>query len=931
MRAPIKNFLFAAVLICFGVTIKAASTLTIAGTWCDYAQSPLGIENPSPGLGWQLESAARNQTQTAYQVQVASSEELLASGRPDLWDSGKSISRQSVHVKYAGKPLSSRQRCYWRVRVWDKTDVATPFSAANVWEMGLLEQNDWVGQWVGYTAGWPGRALYFRYAFELEKPVLSARAYIAGIGYSELRLNGEKVGDQVLDPGWTDYTKRVLYVTHDVGSRLRAGSNVIGAIVGHGWHGAPKLRLQLEITFTDGSKKTIASRGAHTIARDLWYVTSGPIVEDSIYDGETYDARLEKTGWDMPAKRNPIGSGGRRERWQTVVPVGAPGGRMVAQTLEPIKVVETLQPTEIKEPSPGVYVLDAGRNIAGWARLRVQAPAGTKITLRFAESLRADGTVNDDNLRKAFATDVYIAKGAEMEEWEPRFTYHGFRYLQIEGWPGVPRPDNFQFRLVRSAVENNGVFDSSNGLLNRIQKMVRNTEANNLHSVPTDCPQRDERMGWLNDMTVRIEQALYNFRMGRFYAKWLDDVTDTQIEDGSITDTAPFKWGKRPADPVSASYLLLGWSIYEHYGDTGPMRKHYPAFSRWVDYLTSRAEDGIVSYSSWGDWAPPKAFAIPGSIGAGAISAGTPGPLMSTGYYYYQTKLLAKMARVLGDDTEAKRRAVMAEKIADAFNREFWNEAIGGYGSNNQACNSFALFLGLVPSKNVPRVVANLVSAVEQTNGHLSTGNLCTKYVLDMLAEHGHADLAYRIATKTEYPSWGFMLEKGATTLWERWEHLTGGSMNSHDHPMLGSVSSWFFKYLAGIRVDPSGPGFSRVLIQPAFVSGLDKAEGSYRSLSGVITSAWRREGGRIVLEVSVPVNTVATVRLPVRDPAQVTEKGLPLKNVNGVGGVSAEATAVAFQLGSGTYQFVVDANAPALGQVERNLPAVAALYGKGI
>lgn len=404
-------------------------------------------------------------------------------------------------------------------------------------------------------------------------------------------------------------------------------------------------------------------------------------------------------------------------------------------------------------------------------------------------------------------------------------------------------------------------------------------------------------------MTVRIEPALYNFRLARLYEKWLDDVSDTQSANGAITDTAPFKWGKRPADPVSISYLLAAWIPYVHYGDIEPLRAHYPSFKRWVDYLVSRSEAGILSYSSWGDWAPPQNEAISGSVGAGAVSARTPGDLISTGYLYYHARLLAQIARVLGDNQEALERETLAQEVARAFNAKYWDERVGGYGSNNQACNAFALSLGMVEPARVPRVVANLVQAVDRNGGHLSTGNLCTKYLMEMLTEHGHADVALRIATQTTYPSWGFMLENGATTVWERWEYLTGGAMNSHNHPMLGSVGSWFYKYLAGIRADPVHPGFSRFVIKPYVIDTLQWVEASHRILQGTIRSAWKKDGEKLKVTVTVPENTVATLHLPVEASDLITERGKPLADA-GIRVLASEGAGVVLELGSGDYEF---------------------------
>jgi alpha-L-rhamnosidase len=840
--------------------------------------------------------------QTAYQILVASSEEKLKAGEGDLWDSGKVISDQSTQVPYQGKGLSSRQHCYWKVRVWDKDGEANGYSDPASWEMALLSPSDWKAQWIGYTAAWNGRALYFRYHFDIRRTVKEARAYVAGLGYYELHLNGVRVGDRVLDPGFTDYSKRVLYSTYDVGGLLRSGGNVIGVIVGNGWYGMPKLLLQMEVTYTDGSRDWFYTRGG--IIGESWRVTCGPILANSVYDGEAYDARLEKPGWDLPETipEKPVD---RTEGWEGTVPVEPPGGRLVSQTINPIKIMDTLHSGKMSEPRPGVFVYDLGQNVAGWAELRVKGERGVRVTLRFSENLAADGTVNQENLRKAAATDEYTLRGGGEEKWEPRFTYHGFRYIQVEGYPGRPGLQNILVKVIRSSVDPNGVFETNNELVNRIQKMVWWTEASNLYSVPTDCPQRDERMGWLNDLTVRTEEAVYNFNMSRFFPKFLNDIGDTQAEDGSITDTAPFKWGMRPADPVSASYLLQAWFLYQHYGDTRALADHFDGFKAWTDFLASKSKDGIVTYGYYGDWAPPSAYTVEGSLGSSAVSKDTPVQLMSTGYLYYCSRLLSSMAQILGRKDDKTKYDALAQKVGEAFNREYWNDAVGGYGANNQSANSFALFLGLVPQKQVPRVVDNLVKDVKVAGGHLTTGNLCTKYLLEALTTYGRADTAYEIVTQKTYPSWGYMLANGATTLWERWEELTGGGMNSHNHPMMGSVSSWFYKYLGGINTDPQAPGFKRIVIHPYPVGDLTWVRSEYTSMYGVIRSAWRREGKTFRLNLTVPVNTTATVYVPASNVSHVTEGGNPAASAAGVEWMRNEDGAVIFEVGSGDYEFV--------------------------
>lgn len=896
-------------LICFVSTASlwaadAPSPVRVDDLRCEYAVNPIGLDVPAPRLSWRLVSGRRAERQTAYQIQAATSPDLLQSGRPDLWDTGRTISDRSVQVAYGGPRLKSRQKAYWRVRVWDKDGRPTPYSALAHWEMGLLDPADWKAHWIGYPEGWPGRPLYFRRDLRIAKEVRQARAYIAGLGYYELRINGQRVGDHVLDPGWTDYSKRVLYVTYDVSEMLRQGNNVIAAVVGQGRYGMPKLLLQVEVQYADGTSETIYTRGGHGAMS--WRVTSGPILKSTVFDGETYDARLEKPGWDSPEGKLPQGSD-RTEGWTTAVPVEPPGGRLVSQKLEPIRVVQTLSPVKLSEPKPGVAVYDTGQNLAGWAELRVSGPRGTRITLRFSENLYPDGTVNQENLRKAAATDVYILKGEGVEVWEPKFTYHGFRYVQVEGLLQRPTLDHIKVKVVRSAVEANGKLETSNDLINRIQKMVWWTEASNLHSVPTDCPQRDERQGWMNDLTVRLEGMILNFDVPRFLTKFLDDVRDTQQPDGAIADTVPFRWGQRPADPVSASFLLLAWLPYEYYGDTRLIQEHFDAFKAWVDFLWSKTHNGIVTYGYYGDWSPPRAFAVGGLLGIGANSKDTPERLMSTGYLYYCARITARMAAILQRPKDRARYENIARQVAEAFQREYWNEKIGGYGANNQAANSFALYLGLVPNERVPRVMDNLVKDVESNGFHLTTGNLCTKYLLEALSQHGRSDVAYRVATQTTYPSWGYMLDNGATTLWERWEHMTGGQMNSHNHPMMGSVSAWFYRHLGGIQPDPDTPGFRRFLLKPQPVEGLDWVRGEWKSPYGLIRSSWRRTEKGLAWEIVVPPNSAAEVWLPAARGKRVTESGRTLEQTEGVRLLKEHEDSLVLEVSSGSYEFAIE------------------------
>lgn len=862
---------------------------------CEYAKNPMGLDIKAPQFAWCIESSDRGILQSAYQIIVTDSEPKSDNGSL-IWDSGKVQSSQSAGIAYKGPSLCSRQRYYWKLRIWDSKGQSAVSDGSDYFEMGLMNQEDWEAEWIGMTSTWHGRVKYYRCEFSLEEAVEKARVYISGMGLYELHLNGEKVGNRVLEPSVSTYSKRILYSTYDITGLLKK-KNVFGVIVGPGFYSEPKLKLQAEIVCADGSVKKILTHKLTPYPGYSWQLTIGPVIQSSIYDGELYDAREEKKGWDKPG---PLKNIDRNNRWYHVYFLDSPGGKMVSQKHEPIQVMDTLTPVSISEPSPGIYVADAGRNIAGWAAIRVQGDSGTRVSLRFAESLYEDGTVNQENLLLALAKDQYILKGNGMEHWEPRFTYHGFRYVQIEGYPYRPEPEDIKIKVVRTALAQTGKFSCSNDLLNQIHTLVVNTEASNIHGVPTDCPQRNERFGWLNDMTVRTEQALYNFNCARFYAKFIEDIGDTQKKDGSIGDTAPFKGGTIPADPVSASYLLLARKSYDFYGNEMIIRRNYDQIKAWVDYLHSLTKDGILTYSRWGDWAPPVEYGING----GPRSRNTPGELMSTGYFYYSCHMLSQMAGIIGREKDEQSYRILAEKTARAFNEKFWDEKAGGYGSNNQACNAFALFLEIVDQERIPLVVENLVNNVKAHDYHLTTGNLCTKYLLEVLTEHGQIETAYRIATQESYPSWGYMLANGATTLWERWEKATGSGMNSHNHPMLGSVDSWMYKYLLGITPDDRNPGFARFTIRPCVPKDLESAGGEFRSVRGMIKSSWKKQKGRIQMEITIPANSIARVYVPTSDPGSISESNKAIGKDKGIRYLSLYKGYAIFEVGSGEYSF---------------------------
>ncbi len=825
---------------------------------CNAAINPLGMDDPSPRLSWMPGA-----DQVACRVRVASTPDMLPEGFADVWDSGF-VASSLPWLDYGGRAPVSRERFWWTVETHDRSGCLAQASAPAWFEYGLLQASDWKAGWVGRPGGWSGQALLFQRAFEVRQPVRTARLYAAGLGYRELRVNGEKIGDEVLEPAPTAYHRRVLYSTHDVTPLLRPGVNRIGAIVGNGHYGVPKLLIQLEITQADGVVQSVAT-GPDAYCQ--WRVARSPVTRNDIYDGETCDARLERPGWDTP-EGPELAVADRLDGWCWAMAVEPPGGMLAARQAEPIRVVETLRPVSVAPLATGGYVFDLGRNIAGWARIRVRGPRGAVVRLRFAESLHPDGSVNQENLRTARAEDIYILKGEGPETWEPRFTYHGFRYIQMDGWPlpDPPSVDDLEGRVVRSDVPARGTFECDHPGIMAIHQAVCRTESSNLHGIPTDCPQRDERLGWLNDITARAEESIHNFDLRRFYSKWLDDVVDAQdSRSGALPDTIPLRFGHQPCDPVCMGLLLVPWLLYCHAGEDRLLRRHFPAMRRWVDCLASmRAADGTLSYSLWGDWAPPVRIGPQAEHGDSPWNAGAPGPVVSTAFLYLHADLLARIGMVLGEHEVATQYRALADQVSAVFQARFWNPDVGGYGTGSQSCNALALYAGLVPREvRKSLVVESLVRDIERYDGHLTTGNICTKYLLEALTAAGRTEVAWRVVTAEGYPGWNYMLANGATTLWERWELATGGAMNSHNHPMLASVGAWFYRALAGLRVEEWQAGLRLHVCPPPPLPGLNRAAATLPTATGNAAVAWSRAGGRMELSVTVPSGGRAEVFLP--------------------------------------------------------------------
>ncbi len=892
---------------------QTSDSISVGQLRCEYRECPLGIDHPAPRLSWTDTSSVRGQRQTAYRVLVARSRELLEADQGDLWDSGKVESNQTVNIEYAGQPLRSGQRCYWKVAVWDKDGKRSAWSHPSFWEMGLLEPTDWEGQWINDGKPLPTKdadfyqddpAPLFRKEFGVDEPVRRARLYIAALGYVDASLNGQPVGDHHLDPLWTLPNKRVFYNVYDVTPLIRSGSNCLGVTLGNGWYnplplrmwgrvnlrerlpvGRPQFLAQLVIDYADGSRRSV-------VTDTSWKVTPGPILRNNIYLGEKVDARKAISGWDEPGLDD--------SRWNHASTAPAPEGILQAQPAPAIKITATLKPVRITEPQKGVYIVDMGRNFAGWARFRFDVPHGTTITMRYGELLYEDGTLNpmtsvcgqikrkqkpaDGSPAVAWQGDTYIARGGGPETYTPRFTFHGFRYIEITGLPAPPAIDDITGLRMNSAVEPVGSFSCSNDLFNRIQTMCRWTFQSNLFGVQSDCPHR-ERFGYGGDLAVTSDAFILNYDMAGFYAKATRDWYDSVLPDGMLTDTAP---------SVGIQYCGVGWhmvhpllqlQLYRYYGDRRIVEEQYATSRRWLELVRAQTPDQIVRHGLHDHEALEKEKT----------------PAMVTPLYCESARMVARLADILGKKDEADEYNRLAENIRRAYAAEFLAPGTGKVASGVQGAQAFALYLNMLPAAERPAALAHLVSDVDEHGGHLTTGIFGTKYMLDVLSREGRADVANRMVNLRDFPSWGYMLQRGATTVWETWKF--SDNTYSHNHPMFGSVSQWFYNWLGGIEPDENAVAFDRFTFHPQFVDDLEWVRCSYRSVRGPIVCNWRREGDQVALELEVPLNTDAKLVLPTS--GVLAEDGHPASESPGVTRLPAPETHPTFRLESGRYRFV--------------------------
>lgn len=882
----------------------------------NFVENPIGLDIRDPFFSWLPNSKKVNCNQVAYRIIVSKDKSRVYNEVGDEWDSGKVMSKKTSFIYYEGLPLENFSKYYWRVKWWDNYDEVSVFSDVYSFETAFIEKNAWKGKWILVDS-------ILRKEFNVNNDIKSAKIYISALGYYELRVNGKKIGTKVLTPQWTDYKKRILYSTYDVTENIKKNMNCIGVMVGnsrytteYGYDGKHQVIMDVLLTFKDGQ---IIYFGTN----DSWETSSGPILYDDIYNGEVYDARLEQSGWDLPSFDD--------SKWKICTYSDSVLGELVSDALfPPIEIIGTMKPRSIVYNDPDRYILDFGQNYSGWIKIKLEGlKKGDEIKLRFAELLDENG-INTGSNNTAKNEDRYISKGESHEIYEPRFTYHGFRYVEIKGKNLFLTLDMIEGKIVHSNVDPVGsiVFGGENEILNKIHKMVLWSQVSNLMGIPTDCPQRDERMGWLGDSSLVAEESIMNFDMYGFYKKWLDDIRDSQLEDGEIPDVVPPFLQLYPADPGwGDEYISILWDVYRYYGDKKILSDYYPYVKKWLDFLRGKTKDGILVFYKYGDWCPPKMIR----------PLDTPGELYATFILFKDLDIMAKIAKILGNNDQGVFERDK-EIIKNAFNQRFLivREQLSSpfldkqrsglpekfqicyYGDREygtQTSQILPLYFGITPTEKRGEIFDYLLKdIVIKCDNHLNTGIWGTRYLLQTLSLYGHSDIAFKVVTQTSYPGWGYMLKEGATTLWERWELLTNsslkelnnikpteGGMNSHNHIMFGTVDNWFFDTLIGIEPCFENPGFDEFKISPHFVKEIRNLTFSFNSPKGFVYYNFKSlsEEKREVY-IHVPTNTKCLIELDNREIEDVVSinSNLLVKR--------KDEEKIGYELNSGDYSIVI-------------------------
>jgi alpha-L-rhamnosidase len=880
----------------------AATKTELKDLTCEYHTNPIGIDVQQPRLSWKIISNEENMLQTAYEIKVTDQ----AGKGTEIWNSGKVASNQSVNVEYKGPALKSMQRVYWQVRIWDQKGRPTAWSTPAYWEMGILSPDEWKASWItlGSEKSVKGSkpCQYFRKEFAAAKTIKSARVYVTSQGLYQLFLNGKKVGKDLFTPGWTSYKTRIQYQTYDVTSLLQQ-KNALGAILGDGWfrgnigwssgngyYGSKLAFLaMLQITYSDGTSETI-------VTDQSWKVSNGPITESDIYNGETYDARKEMPGWDA--------SGFNDAGWEKATVVDQSKKMLIAPQGVPVKANEEIKPLKMIVTPKGETVYDMGQNMVGWIRIKVQGKKGDQVTLKFAEVLDKTGNFYTDNLRNAKCTDHFILNGSGVEVFEPHFTFHGFRFVKIEGLSSPVALDQLTGVVIYSDMKKTGEFTCSDPMINQLQRNIQWGQKGNFLDVPTDCPQRDERLGWTGDAQVFSPTAAFNFDVAAFYTKWMKDVAADQLPNGSVPHVIPDVLnGDGGATAWADVSVIVPWNTYLAYGDRRILEVQYPSMKAWVEYMKGRAGDDLLWTGDYhfGDWL---AFATTSSDYPGAT---TEKDLVATAYFRYSSLLLSKIATILGNSADAETYKTLSEQIKKAFIQEYVTPA-GRLVSHTQTAYSLALSFDLLPEELKPKAATYLANDVKRF-GHLTTGFVGTPLLCKTLSDNGYPDLAFMLVNRKEYPSWLYPVTQGATTIWERWDgQKPDGSfqdvgMNSFNHYAYGAIGEWLYGYVAGLNLDVNHPGYKHFYLHPHIGGGLSNASVEFESLYGTIKSGWKIDGDNMNYEVKVPANATATVVLPNAGVDGLKVNGLPVTSkTNGKYTQTGKNTTV--EIGSGSYVF---------------------------
>lgn len=887
---------------CF--VIPAFSQVKVDNLLTENLTNPIGIDSKQPRFSWQLSGDQRGLAQMAYEIKVMN-------GKKAVWTSGKQVSDQSVHVPYKGTPLQTAEKYTWQVRVWDNKGKASSWSKPAFFQMGLASKQDWKAKWIeaGFIEDSINRPVqYFRKQFSIDKKIKSATAFITAHGIYEAGINGKRIGDHYLSPGWTSYNQRLQYQAFDVTGLLSQGNNAIGVAIGNGWYrsnlawenrkniygGKLGLLLQLQVNYADGSTEFIVSDKS-------WRSSTGTVLYSEIYHGETRDARVERAGWLTPGYNDADWSGVTEQDYAL--------DNLIATYNEPIKKHETFKPVKIFKTPKGEQVIDFGQNLVGWVIVKVKGQAGDKISIQHAEVLDKAGNFYLDNLRGAKAKATYILKGGQEEVFEPAFTFFGFRYIKIEGFPGEIAGENFTAVALYSAMKPNGSFVSSSPLINQLQHNIQWGQRGNFLDVPTDCPQRDERLGWTGDAQAFSRTAAFNFGVNNFFAKWLKDLAADQV-NGSVPFVIPNVLNENSGGSTgwADAATIIPWNLYLAYGDRKILEDQYESMKAWVGFMERNSNNYLWNKGfHFGDWL----FYRPFDDNDGR-SAVTDKYLIAQCFFAHSTELMIKTSRVLGKTGDHAKYTGLLNNIKEAFLKEYVTPN-GRLVSGTQTAYVLALHFDMLPESLRAQAAESLVDNIKSYGNHLTTGFLGTPYLCHVLSRFGYTDVAYTLLMQESYPSWLYPVKMGATTIWERWDGIKPDSsfqtpgMNSFNHYAYGAIGDWMYRVVAGLDTDEERTGYKKIKIKPHIGDKLTHAAATLETYYGKLHSGWKLESGKLMFEVKIPANTTATVSIPATDPAFVTENGKPLTNRDDIQVTGTTKDFVEVNLGSGSYQFTID------------------------